>query len=64
MRKVVIFDKKTHWLLGAVDIELLNTQIQEIESDGWKIISVTANTAFLGAIMSFTILIESPEVCI
>ena len=48
-------------MLGVIDIILLNTQIQEIENDGWKIISVTANTALLGKMMSFTILIESPE---
>lgn len=48
-------------MLGVIDIILLNTQIQEIENDGWKIILVTANTALIGKIMSFTILIESPE---
>jgi hypothetical protein len=27
MRKVVVFEKVKHWLLGGVDLELLNEQI-------------------------------------
>jgi hypothetical protein len=37
---------------------LLNAQITEIEKDGWSIVSVSANTNFLGFISSYTILIE------
>jgi hypothetical protein len=59
MRKVVNFSKKKSIWSGEPDLDLLNTQIQEIENDGWHIVSVTANSQFLFGIMSYTILIES-----
>jgi hypothetical protein len=59
MRKVVIFNRIKKGWLGELDINLLNNQIAEIEKDGWKLISVTANTGIFGAIGSFTLLIES-----
>jgi len=60
MRKVVIFDVRKWWGLGFIDLEKLNRQMGEIEKEGWKILSVDANT-FLGQISSFTILIEFAE---
>ena len=59
MRKIVVFNKATHWLFGSVDLALLNAQITEIENDGWQVISVSANTHFFGGIVSYTLLIES-----
>jgi hypothetical protein len=59
MRKVVNFSKKKSIWSGEPDLDLLNRQIQEIENDGWHIVSVTANSHFLIGIMSYTILIES-----
>jgi hypothetical protein len=44
---------------GEPDLDLLNSQIREIENDGWHVVSVTANSHFLIGIMSYTILIES-----
>jgi len=60
MRKVVIFDVRRWWGFGLIDLDKLNRQIGEIEKEGWKIISVDANT-FFGQISSFTILIEFAE---
>ncbi|PHI38918.1 hypothetical protein CBQ28_02640 [Pseudoalteromonas sp. GCY] len=59
MRRVVIFNKKKHFFSPGPDVELLNQEIEQIEQDGWKVLSVTANCDFLGNIGSFTILIES-----
>jgi hypothetical protein len=61
MRKVVVFEKVKHWLLGGVDLELLNEQITEMEKDGWNLVSVTANTHLFGGICSFNLLIESVD---
>lgn len=58
MKKVVIFSKKKNFWSVQPDVDLLNQQIQDAEKDGWNVVSVTANTIFLGAIASFTILIE------
>lgn len=58
MKKVVIFSKKKNFWSVQPDVDLLNQQIQDAEKDGWNVVSVTANTSFLGAIASFTILIE------
>ncbi len=61
MKKVVIFNKKKSFWSDSPDLELLNIQIQEMESDGWELVSVTANTHLFGSISSFTLVIESPE---
>jgi hypothetical protein len=58
MRKVVIFERTKKWWHESPDVELLNQQIAEIESDGWSVISVSANTNLFGLISSYTILIE------
>ncbi|MDP4487633.1 MULTISPECIES: hypothetical protein [Pseudoalteromonas] len=59
MRRVVIFNKKKHFFWPRPDVNSLNQEIEQIEQDGWKVLSVTANCDFLGYISSFTILIES-----
>jgi hypothetical protein len=61
MKKVVIFNKKKSFWSDGPDLELLNIQIQEMESDGWELVLVTANTHLFGGISSFTLVIESPE---
>jgi hypothetical protein len=61
MKKVVIFNKKKSFWSDGPDLDLLNAQIQEMESDGWELVSVAANTNLMGGISSFTILIESPK---
>ena len=59
MRKVVIFKRAKKWWHDSPDVDLLNVQIEEIERDGWNVISVTSNANLFGVITSFTILIES-----
>ena len=59
MRKVVIFKRAKKWWHESPDVDLLNVQIEEIERDGWNVISVTSNANLFGVITSFTILIES-----
>jgi hypothetical protein len=58
MRKVVHFDKPDSAWVWKPDLNLLNAQIESIENDGWRVLSVTANTNLLGMVMSYTILIE------
>jgi hypothetical protein len=58
MRKVVLFSKAKKWWHESPDVDLLNAQITDIEKDDWSIVSVSANTNFLGFISSYTILIE------
>ncbi|MAD17534.1 MAG: hypothetical protein CL579_15920 [Alteromonadaceae bacterium] len=60
MRKVVLFSKTKKWWHESPDIDLLNTQITEMEKDGWLVISISANTNFLGFISSYTLLVELP----
>ncbi|GAA0859832.1 hypothetical protein [Aliiglaciecola litoralis] len=61
MRKVVVFNKSKKWWHESPDIQLLNNQIADIESDGWSVVSVSANTNLFGIISSYTILIELIE---
>jgi len=61
MRKIVVYDERKRWPLWEVDLDKLNDQIGEIESDGWTVISVQANVHFLGQISSFTLLIEKAD---
>ena len=39
MRKVVIFSKTKSFWSNDPDLDLLNAQIQEMESDGWELVS-------------------------
>lgn len=61
MRKVVMFSKTKKWWHESPDLALLNTQISEMEKEGWTIVSISANTNFLGFVASYTILIESSD---
>jgi len=58
MRKIVTVSKKKHWFASEPDLELLNQQIEEMEKDGWKVLSVATNCHFLGGISSYSLLIE------
>lgn len=60
MTKVVLFSKTKKWWHESPDIDLLNAQITEMEKDGWLVISISANTNFLGFISSYTLLVELP----
>ncbi len=58
MRKVVNVSKKKHWYSAEPDLELLNQQIEEIEKDGWNVISIVTNCNLFGAISSYSLLLE------
>lgn len=59
MRKVVLFSKTKKWWHESPNLDSLNAKITEMEKDGWAIVSISANTNFLGFISSYTILVES-----
>ena len=61
MRKIVVFNKVKHWLFGSVDLDLLNTQITEMEKDGWSLVSISTNTNLFGWVTSFNLLVESSD---
>ena len=61
MRKIVVFNKVKHWLFGGVDLDLLNTQITEMEKDGWSLVSISTNTNLFGWVTSFNLLVESSD---
>ena len=58
MRKIVNVSKKKHWFSAEPDLELLNQQIEEIEKESWKVISIATNCNLLGAISSYSLLLE------
>ena len=58
MRKVVEFNKKKYMGFGPVDLDALNSQLDEIAKEGWNLISITPNTWITGFIVSYTLLIE------
>ncbi len=58
MRKIVNVSKKKHGFSAEPDLELLNQQIEEIEKEGWKVISIATNCNLLGAISSYSLLLE------
>lgn len=58
MRRVVEFSKRKFWGFGSVDLEVLNAQIDEINKDGWELISISPNTSISGFVISYTLLIE------
>ena len=58
MRKIVNVSKKKYWLSSEPDLELLNRQIEEMEKDGWKLVSMATNCNLLGGINSYSLLIE------
>ena len=56
-----MFNKVKHWLFGGVDLDLLNTQITEMEKDGWSLVSISTNTNLFGWVTSFNLLVESSD---
>ncbi len=59
MKKVILFSNTKKWWHECPDIDLMNTKISEMENEGWDVISISANTNFLGFVTSYTILLES-----
>ena len=58
MRKIVNVSKKKSWFSAEPDLELLNQQIEDIEKEGWKVISIATNCNLFGAISSYSLLLE------
>ncbi len=58
MRRVVEFKKRKHWGFGDVDLDALNSQIDEISKEGWEVVSIIPNTWINGFVVSYTLLIE------
>jgi hypothetical protein len=58
MRKIVNVSKKKSWFSAEPDLELLNQQIEDIEKEGWKVISIATNYNLFGAISSYSLLLE------
>ncbi|TMN78431.1 MULTISPECIES: hypothetical protein [unclassified Pseudoalteromonas] len=59
MQKVIEF-RKTRFM-GGVDIAALNVRIQELNQDGWKVISAVPITGFYGQVHGYTLFIEIDE---
>ena len=58
MRKVIEFNKRKFWGFGSVDLDALNSQLDDISKDGWELISINSNTWLNGFVVSYTLLIE------
>lgn len=61
MRFVVEFKNRKLWGFGDVDIEQLNKELAKIQKDGITILAVTPVISFLGAIHSYSILLEDKK---
>ena len=59
MQKVIEF-RNTRFM-GGVNIAALNDRIQELNQDGWKVISAVPITGFYGQVHGYTLFIEIDE---
>ena len=59
MQKVIEFRKAR--FMGGVNIAALNDRIQELNQDGWKVISAVPITGFYGQVHGYTLFIEIDE---
>ncbi|MDO6745662.1 hypothetical protein [Gilvimarinus sp. 1_MG-2023] len=57
MQKVIVFRKMSFWT-SQPDMLKLNQKIQSLNKDGWKVQSIVPNVSMVGAIRSFTLLLE------
>ncbi|WP_119394396.1 DUF4177 domain-containing protein [Salinibius halmophilus] len=56
-QKVIEFGKRNFWS-SKLDIEALNEKISQLNADGWKVVSITPNSALGGGVVSYTIFVE------
>jgi len=56
-QKIIEFRKRTFWV-GQLDLAALNRKIFQLNQEGWRLVSVIPNTAFTGAITSYTLFVE------
>ncbi|WP_372871376.1 hypothetical protein [Shewanella sp.] len=57
MQLTTVFKRQSFWGNEA-DHEALNAKIASLNQEGWRVISMTSNTNFLGMVRSYTLLIE------
>ncbi|MBE8168522.1 MAG: hypothetical protein HAW66_09180 [Shewanella sp.] len=60
MQKIIEYRKRNFWS-SQLDLESLNKQIFELNKDGWFVKAITPNTAFIGVVTSYTLLLESKD---
>jgi len=60
MQKIIVFKKHDFWT-NQPNIDVLNEKIANLNSGGWKVVSIATNSNFLGIINSYSILIEMVE---
>jgi len=60
MQKVVEFGKKKFWT-SSIDVQELNDKLAQYNAEGWRVASLTPNTAGFGGLISYTILLEKPD---
>jgi hypothetical protein len=58
MKFVVEFKNKKSWGFGEVDVEQLNKELVNIQKDGITVISITPIFSFMGAVHSYSLLLE------
>lgn len=60
MQRIMEYGKRSFWT-SRLDTVRLNEKIQELEKDGWKVVSVCPNANFFGIVASYTLLIEKED---
>lgn len=60
MQKIIQYAQKDFWS-SEPDLTKINENIAELNSGGWKIISLHSNVGISGRVASYTILIELIE---
>ena len=57
MQKIIEFKKRNFWS-SQVDINQLNDKIYQLNQDGWRVLTVTANNSYFSGVFSYTLLLE------
>lgn len=57
MQKIIHYSQKNFWS-SQPDLTKINENIAELNSGGWKVISLHSNVAISGRVCSYTVLIE------
>ncbi len=58
MQKVVEFKEVSFWT-SQPNIRSLNQKIEELNRDGFNVVSVIPNTGFSGRVTSYTLFVET-----
>ena len=60
MQKMINFKIRNFWT-NEPNLQKLNEKLLSLNSIGWKALSFTVNSNFLGIILSYSILLEKVE---